>query len=397
MKVCFDVRDCEMRWRWDQGRLAYFNYESIVRIATTLCSLNGVSLDSNEDPLRVPLMSATELPFAPDHYTVWRNYARVFRCSLLATSIGNKLVCTDICRLLAQGVGSLTSDEYLNLVFSRFALPFPTFADYDSTTRPVYPFLAIIKFAMARYEIGCSLDELFSYVIGNDCDGTEPLGFYQSLAPTHRDPIGDEERQVREMLSFMGQASYLRWLDGRLYIDTSDFPAVTKAVSPLIRVKRSFDSDEEFLSITKISDRILPPSLDIQLGDRPVGQFAFQEGGRIFGAHGKIERSPMLRSRYFRLHPDVVCDACGMDTNARYPWTHDRTILELHHILPLCATILVNGTTTLLDDIVPLCPNCHKSIHSFYRFKLKEWDMSDFSSKTMARDVYRLAKASIVK
>ena len=75
-------------------------------------------------------------------------------------------------------------------------------------------------------------------------------------------------------------------------------------------------------------------------------------------------------------------------------WTEN--ILELHHILPLSVTINVNGTTTLLDDMVPLCPSCHKSIHVYYRIKLQEWGVEDFGSKKMAQDVYMLAKREIV-
>ena len=93
---------------------------------------------------------------------------------------------------------------------------------------------------------------------------------------------------------------------------------------------------------------------------------------------------------FFKLHPDQICDACGINTKAMYPWTGN--ILELHHVLPLSATINVNGTTTSLDDMVPLCPTCHKSVHAYYRIKLDEWGVEDFGSKKMAKDVYLMAK-----
>ena len=44
----------------------------------------------------------------------------------------------------------------------------------------------------------------FSYIIGNECTGLEELSYYKNLNATPRLPIGDEERQVREMLVFMG-------------------------------------------------------------------------------------------------------------------------------------------------------------------------------------------------
>ena len=91
---------------------------------------------------------------------------------------------------------------------------------------------------------------------------------------------------------------------------------------------------------------------------------------------------------------EPICNACRLNTKVRYPWTDN--ILELHHVLPLAASLNANGTTTLLDDLVALCPSCHKSIHVFYRIKLKEWGIEDFGSKKMALDVYEMAKREIV-
>jgi len=95
-----------MNWRWDQGRLDYFKYENICNISKCLMDLGGVDLRSaSGDPLREYLMAHTGLPFAPAHYRVWRNYGRVFACSLLAVSIGNTLIPTDICAKVATSGG----------------------------------------------------------------------------------------------------------------------------------------------------------------------------------------------------------------------------------------------------------------------------------------------------
>lgn len=49
----------------------------------------------------------------------------------------------------------------------------------------------------------------------------------------------------------------------------------------------------------------------------------------------------------------------------------------------------------VLDDMIPLCPSCHKSVHLFYKIKLTEWGVNDFGSKKMAKDVYEMAKGTI--
>ena len=382
-----------MTWRWDQGRLDYFQFDNIVRMARVLATLDGIPLNTKEDLLREPLVQGVGLPFAPTHYKVWRNYARVFACSLLATQVNHRLVVTDVCRALAEEQASLTSDQYLNFVFSRFTLPFPAFDGYNTNLKGVFPFAAILKFVITRSDEGVTLEDVFSFVIGNGCSGLEDLNYYLSLAPTGRRPMGDEARQVREMMVFMGQVSYMKWFNRRLYIDTTDIRPVLRATEPHAEVRRKGLAAEEFLALASTGTKVDRLRLEVSLSDREIPPLSFGEGRRVFGTHGKLERSPLVRKMFFKTHPELVCDACGIQTKIVYPWTEN--ILELHHVLPLSATINVNGVTTTLDDMVPLCPNCHKSIHVYYRIKLREWGVEDFGSKKMARDVYQMAKGEI--
>jgi hypothetical protein len=90
-----------MQWRWDQGRLDYFRFDMIKRIAGALCSMENADLRAQPDPLRSHLVSTTNLPFAPEHYKVWRNYKRVFGCCLLATDIDGRMICTELCHRIA--------------------------------------------------------------------------------------------------------------------------------------------------------------------------------------------------------------------------------------------------------------------------------------------------------
>ena len=73
-----------MTWRWDQGRLDYFHFDAIRKIAPVLISLDGARLRGGIDPLRANLQTHTGMPFSPADYRVWRNYGRVFGCQLLA-------------------------------------------------------------------------------------------------------------------------------------------------------------------------------------------------------------------------------------------------------------------------------------------------------------------------
>ncbi len=359
-----------MRWRWDQGRLDYFLYGNILRTARVLVTLDGVPLNTHEDLLRTPLEQGVELPFAPRHYKVWRNYARVFACSMLAAQVNRRLVVTDLCRRLADDATTYSPDQYLNFVFSRFTLPFPAFDDYNPNIAPSFPFVAILKFVLSHPD-GATLDDVFSYVVGNACTGREELSSYVSLPKTSRKPMGDEARQVREMMVFMGQTSYLKWMNRRLLPDTSDVRAILKATAPHGLGSRKALGAEEFLSLTALDSDLALHRLDVEMCDRDVPLQGFEEGRRVFKTHGRIERSPLVRRAYFKAHPELVCDTCRLNVHAVYPWTDN--LLELHHVLPLSASINVNGTTTVLDDLVPLFPSCHKGIHAFYRVKFDEW------------------------
>lgn len=383
------------RWRWDQGRLLYFQFENISACAKILNSLDGLPLNQPDDLLRQPLEKHTGLPFLPHHYKVWRNYARVFQCSMLATQFEKRLVVSDLCKNLASG-NPFTPDEYLNFVFSHFQYPYPAFQEYNTSESPVFPFLAIIKLLIARNNSPLSLDDIFSLVIGNNCTGLEEITHYANLHKTSRTPINDELRQVREMLTFMGQASYLRWFDQKLYIDTTDFNAILNATAPFLSPVRLSDPSKEFLRLTSIQHNINSQDFSVILKDRPIPDIQIKEGSKSFTYHQTIERSPLLRKHFFKLHPDFVCDACGLHPEEKYPWLVNTNLLELHHILPLSSTLNSNASTTKLDDLRPLCPNCHRSVHIFYRLKLAEWEIQDFSSKQMALDVYETAKRTIV-
>ncbi|MCZ7670825.1 MAG: hypothetical protein M5U34_28580 [Chloroflexi bacterium] len=92
-----------MRWRWDQGRLDYFNFDNLRKIAQVLTDLNGVNIQTTGiDPLRELLVGQTGLPFAPESYTVWRNYSRIFKWTMIAARIDQQLMVTDVCRKIAD-------------------------------------------------------------------------------------------------------------------------------------------------------------------------------------------------------------------------------------------------------------------------------------------------------
>jgi hypothetical protein len=389
-----------MKWRWDQGRLDYLRFENIRSIARCCYDLNGINLKQTDDILRPALERATTLPFAPKHYKVWRNYGRVFECAMVATDLGGRLTITDIGKRLAEDT-EWTVDEYIAVIITRFAYPYPAFQDYAVSLTPVFPFCAIIRYLLASLMTGKSakitVEEVFSILIGNNAQGTESLDFFAQLRPTDLKPQGDEERQVREMLIFLSQTNFLKWSAGSLFLDIEandeeSIAQIEALASPMLRTREPI-AQAEILSCASLqSDTILiMPTLTTR---ETTLDAIFTEGKRVRTEHLRLERSPRLRKLYFAQAPKPhKCDMCAGDMQIRYPWTDN--ILELHHLLPLSSSLTITTKGTSLADVVPLCPNCHRSIHVFYKNWLNSENVNDFRTPSEAFNIYNTAKQQV--
>jgi hypothetical protein len=392
-----------MKWRWDQGRMLYLQYDVIRTMAKVLVSLEGVNLNKT-DPLRDPLQLATGLPFAPSNYKVWRNYARVFGCSLLATKKQQILLCTDLAHALASsGSNQLGPDEYFTHIIKRFCLPFPSFQGYNVSDAQVFPFCAILKFLVSRaiysQRYDATVDDIHKYVIANQMNGTEDIKSYINLKPQNCSPRGDETRQLREILRFMSQVSFLQWSNPNIYIDVSAIQgdgrkALLNLATPNILTPKSEIADQILalgsrfgVSIPKLKPaKELTPDLDT----------SFSEGKKVRTIHLRYERSPKLRDLFFsKASAPYYCDMCRLNVSKRYSWVPN--LLELHHLLPLSSPIRVESAKTALYDLVPVCPSCHRSVHIYYRQWLKNNKLDDFRSKNEAIECYEESKAAIGK
>jgi hypothetical protein len=142
-------------WRWDQGRLLYFRFEVLRSIASVLVKFDGVNISDCEDIFRKALTDETGMLFAPAHYTVLRNYKRVFECAFLATASDGRLLVSDFCRELAKGDGKLDNvDDFLLSYINRLRFPFPAFDGYSPLGECIYPFCAILKYLISLNQKG---------------------------------------------------------------------------------------------------------------------------------------------------------------------------------------------------------------------------------------------------
>lgn len=389
-------------WRWDQGRLIYFNFNVLKRISSTLVMLDGSVINSDSsDPLRATLEQQTGLPFSPTNYRVWRNYSRIFKWTLIAANIGNRLVTTDVAKNISVPLDTAWNiDEYLSFVIPRIYFPSPATQAYDTYTNQIFPFCAVLKYLLSRYirdgKAAISLEDVSSRIVGNGCDGTETIDTYLSLPESSYKMNKDEYRQVRELLIFISQSSFLKWHNGLLHLDL--LPADEEALKqieavahPIIKTRQS-DPNLEVIHLGTIQSEGL---VIASVARENQSDLFFTEGKRVRVAHLRVERSPKLRALYFTsVQPPYYCNMCIADLKYRYPWTDN--LLELHHLLPLTSVVKIVDKGTSFDDLVPLCPNCHRSVHSYYRKWLKEQNQEDFTDDSQAHFVYEDAKSKIV-
>lgn len=390
-------------WRWDQGRILYFQYDVLKEIARVLCRYDGKNVNDNEiaAEFKADLIRSVGLPFAPENYKVNRNYSRVFQCSMLATAKGKKesiLVVSDICRQLASDDSIFESaDDYFLEIVNRFRFPFPAFLEYNTTAERVYPFVAIVKYLIALKvkgeEASLSLQDIASVIVGNNCIGTEDIEFYKNLTPTNFNFDDKTLRQVREMVVFIGQLSFLKIFDRKIFLDVlsiEDAMAIFDGMLKPYQHTPLEDKVEEFESITRLNKQIIIPA-SIKTNEIPLptidsSDIEFVEGKRKRVYHLRIERSPLLRKIYIQLHPEPICDACKIHIKEKYPWVD--YMLDLHHLLPLSSVVRTSDMGTSLEDLVGLCPSCHRAIHSYYNKWLKSNSQEDFKSKKEAMEVY---------
>jgi 5-methylcytosine-specific restriction protein A len=89
-----------------------------------------------------------------------------------------------------------------------------------------------------------------------------------------------------------------------------------------------------------------------------------EEGAILTRVHRGRERNPRLRATKIRRVREetgrVACEACNLDFGERYG-ERGLGFIECHHSVPVSS--LRPGERTRIEDLVLLCPNCHRMVH----------------------------------
>jgi HNH endonuclease len=387
-------------WHWDQGHLAYFDFDALKRIS------EFVIKHDFKAATKASLVASTGLSFAaPATHSHWRQYSRALKLSFLVSEIGDDVVSTPVAAILARP-GAVICDEYLYFLVRATTDPSPALTGWTPDANFRYPLLFALKYLLTKVAIGqdepTSINELIGAYVKTGFVGDEDDAKFIGAVSNNDDfeafgkAIADDpRRQGRESLKVMSQFSFLQVRANKIIVSlakedaASIFEDATAIIGP-----RASDSEAEIRRLANLfkggstSDIFEYPNTTVS----DLTASGFNEGTKVKKTHLVIERNSRLRRDFFALNTSAKCDVCAVDTKKTYPWTE--RVLDVHHLLPLSSGTRVTGQSTTFDDLVPVCPNCHRAIHRYYDWWLKEKKQLDFLGRDEARAVYDLVKTT---
>lgn len=387
-------------WHWDQGHLAYFQFDAIRQIASFVQRHDFKTAD------RATLVAETGLEFpagTTGTYSPWRNYSRVLKLCLLVSEASGTAHATPVAKVLSEA-GLVTCDEYLHFLVRAFTEPSPALGSWRPDREFRYPLLFALKYLLTKVAISRGSSASFNEIIGayraSGYDGSEDDEQFISIfsAGSSYEGLGKNapdnlRRQARESLKVIAQISYLHIHNNRIFVslNTEDAKEIFEDLGNIVGPRAS-DGEAE---IRRLSTLFRDGSTSISF-DYPhtiveeVVESGFREGSKVKRTHITIERNSSLRREFFAARPTAICDVCTLDTANTYPWTE--RVMDLHHLLPLSSGTRVEASGTTFDDLVPVCPNCHRAVHRFYDSWLNINDRKDFRNTVEARSVYKEVK-----
>lgn len=385
-------------WKWDQGHLAYFQFD-------VLRALAGYAVNHDlASATRGDLEILTGLSFASPYALPWRNYGRVAKLAMLVSFDGTRAVPTPVAHRLA-GVGQATADEYFHFLAQTMTDPSPALQGYDDAIKPRYPLLFAIRYMLTKAATQArgvaTLNEIIGAYYKSSFIGDEGQNEFLTLLnretefeATAQKIATDPKRQARESLRAIAQISYLQMNNTLLEASLAQGDALDafKELRPIATAGRLADEEQE---IQRRSNFFKGGSV-LTFFDYPqtvisdLAEAGFVEGGRIQKTHLIVERNAKLREFYFAQFAPTVCDMCRVDTAASY--SRSRPILDLHHKLPLASGTRVEAKGTVMTDLVPICPTCHRAVHGFYTAWLRKNMLTDFANAAQANAAYIDAK-----
>jgi hypothetical protein len=379
-------------WRFEQGRSAYFSIDNLKKAAAIFLKHQGTNISGNlGTEVDRELRSKTGLPYAPTTYRVLRNYGRLYVLTGILSSPSGNISLTRLGERLATE--KIDYDEYFRELSDILVFPSPAFStsykEFGPNPPKINPIRLLLRclidfkyYEQIQESHGLSVDWIWSRLSHRELTGYEEAGFsYYSLREDTPDWLSTKDtstakRQIREFLQFISQASFFKFYNSVLYLDTDSREDIDDLLAIFgIGVQTSYKLPDIESGVHVMPTRLDPDEIKIF------------EGQRKAVVHLRTERSSILRKLYIKNTTNpYFCRMCLIDTSKIHPEVD--SLIEVHHLLPLSSYIKNDESGTSLSDVVGLCPNCHRITHRVYNHYLKSKEKDDFVDGDEARNLF---------
>lgn len=134
--------------------------------------------------------------------------------------------------------------------------------------------------------------------------------------------------------------------------------------------EQKFDYNIQQEALSKVAEPTRAKLKQLVVFDEGILEkdIAISEGKNRIVKQTAYERSAKLRElaiRFYAVDGAIQCEVCGFDFRAVYG-SHGEGFIEIHHIKPIFHYADQDMEKTLasaLQNVVPLCSNCHRMIH----------------------------------
>lgn len=107
-----------------------------------------------------------------------------------------------------------------------------------------------------------------------------------------------------------------------------------------------------------------------------VNNKSYDESTKAYYLHVKKERKPQLirnaKKNFKKQNGHLYCQKCNFNKKNEIKYGSD--IIEGHHIIPVESLTDKNIKSNTINNILLLCPNCHKKIHTHMRIEKTKLD-----------------------
>ena len=131
-----------------------------------------------------------------------------------------------------------------------------------------------------------------------------------------------------------------------------DFSGAIKSKCVRLLIEQGFHIVQGEKGAATVSDTLFPDEL--------TSQIDYVEGAATQVVVNRYERDRNARQKALEYH-GYQCKVCGLDMSKVYGEI-GKGFIHIHHLVPLSA-IKEDYHLDPIDDLIPVCPNCHAMLH----------------------------------